>query len=303
MAGQVVSDGADLCFLPRFGFLDGTAYTVTLGGAEVALLSRPRPEPPATTEVAGIWPTAGRVPRNLLRLYVLFSAPMSEGYAARHVQLTDDGGKPVAGALLPAEHELWDTARCRLTVLLDPARIKRGLSAHRAAGYPLRPGQPFRLVVDDGFRDAAGARLRAPAQRRYVAGDDERCRVDPAAWRLDVPAAGSRGPLRVSFGRPLDHGLLGRCLRVAGPGGRPVSGTQQPGLHELSWRFTPSEDWVPGRYRLLVDPVLEDVAGNSVTRVLDRDLTSPDGGLGPAGGPVCIAFGIDSGQGGARDSW
>jgi hypothetical protein len=240
----------------------------------VAVLSRSRPEPRATTQVAGIWPTAARVPRNLLRLYVLFSAPMSEGYAAGHVRLTDDGGVPVPGALLPAEHELWDAARRRLTVLLDPARIKRGLAAHRAAGYWLQPGQPIRLVVDDGFRDAAGARLRAPAQRRYQVGGDERRRVKPGAWGLAVPAVGTVGPLQVSFGRPLDHALLGRCLRVAGLGGQPLDGTGQAGPQELSWRFTPREPWVPGLYRLLVDPVLEDVAGNSVSRVFDRDLAS-----------------------------
>jgi hypothetical protein len=31
---------------------------------------------------------------------------------------------------------------------------------------------------------------------------------------------------------------------------------------------------VPGSHRLLIDPVLEDLAGNSVSRVFDRDLTA-----------------------------
>jgi hypothetical protein len=289
MAGRVVRDEADLCFLPRFGFLDGTAYAVTVNGAQLAVLPRPRPERPATTEVAGIWPTATQVPRNLLRLYVLFSAPMSEGYAARHVHITGDGGERVPGAPLPAEHELWDAARRRLTVLLDPARIKRGLAAHRAVGYPLQPGQPFRLVVDDGFRDSAGARLHAPAQRRYQVGGEERRRVDPAGWRLTAPAAGTTGPLVVGFSRPLDHGLLGRCLRVASADGRTVNGAAQPGPEEMSWQFTPQEEWAPGLYRLLADPVLEDLAGNSVTRVFDRDLATP-GGEPPQPGPAAVAF-------------
>jgi hypothetical protein len=276
MAGRVVRDGDDLCFLPRFGFMDGTAYGVSVGGEPAAVLSRPRPDSPATTEVAGIWPTAEQVPRNLLRLYVLFSAPMSEGYAARQVRLTDDAGQPLAGALLPAEYELWDAAHQRLTVLLDPARIKRGLAAHREAGYPLRAGEAFRLVVEDGFRDACGATLRAPAQRRYQAGGDERRRVDPGAWTVAAPAAGLAGPVQVTFDRPLDRALLERCLRVAGPGGRLVPGTARPGPRELSWMFTPRQPWAPGGYRLLVDPVLEDLAGNSVRRVFDRDLARPD---------------------------
>ena len=160
MAGRLVRDGDDVCFVPRFPFVDGTTYTVVVDGAVAAVLVRPRPDGPATTEVVGIHPTAGEVPRNLLRLYVPFSAPMSEGQAARHVRLVDDAGDELTGALLPTEHELWDGGRRRLTVLLDPARIKRGLVAHREAGYPLQAGAPFRLVVDDGFRDASGTPLR-----------------------------------------------------------------------------------------------------------------------------------------------
>ena len=85
------------------------------------------------TEVMAIYPTAAEVPRNLLRLYVWFSAPMSEGYAARHVRLAGDAGERLAGALLPGG-ELWSGDGRRLTLLLDPARIKRGLAAHREAG-------------------------------------------------------------------------------------------------------------------------------------------------------------------------
>ena len=225
MAGQLVRDGADLCFVPRFAFLDGTAYTVTVEGATAATLVRARPGWTAATEVADIRPTAAEVPCNLLRLYVWFSGPMSEGYAAGNVRLADDGGCTIPGALLPGEHELWDASRRRLTVLLDPARIKRGLAGHREAGYPLRPGEPFRLVVDSGFRDAQGLPLRADAQRRYEVGGEERRHVDPASWVLTVPPAGTSEPVQVAFGRPLDHGLLARCLHVAGPGGELIHGT------------------------------------------------------------------------------
>jgi hypothetical protein len=198
---------------------------------------------------------------------------MSEGYAAGHVTLVDAGGDALTGALFPTEQELWDGDRVRLTVLLDPARIKRGLAPHREAGYPLRPGEPFRVVVGEGFRDAGGAPLRAAAERRYDVGDDERRRVDPAAWALRTPRRGTVAPLEVAFGRPLDHGLLARCLKVTGPDGLDLDGRAETGPEERSWRFTPRSPWAPGWHRLVIDPVLEDVAGNSMTRVFDRDLT------------------------------
>jgi hypothetical protein len=276
MAGRLVRDGADLCFVPRFAFLDGTAYTVAVDGASAAVLVRARPDHPATTEVTGIRPTAPEVPCNLLRLYVWFSAPMSEGYSAQYVRLADDSGDTIAGALLPSEHELWDASRRRLTILLDPARIKRGLAGHRHAGYPLRSGEPFRLVVDGGFPDARGLPLRAGAERRYQVGDEERRHVDPGNWVLTVPPAQTLEPVQITFGRPLDHGLLARCLHVAGPGGQPVDGTARIGPQERSWQLVPRHAWEPGPHQLIADPVLEDLAGNSVSRVFDRDLTRPE---------------------------
>ena len=59
-----------------------------------------------------------------------------------------------------------------------------------------------------------------------------------------------------------------------------MRGTQETGDQERSWRLIPREPWVPGSHQLLVDPVLEDLAGNPVSRVLDRDLAAC------AGGPV-----------------
>jgi hypothetical protein len=289
MAGRLVRDRADWCFVPRFAFLDGTAYTVTVDDAIAASLVRARPDRMATTDVASIRPTSAEVPRNLLRLYVWFSAPMSEGYAAGHVRLADDNGGTIAGALLPSEHELWDASRRRLTVLLDPARIKRGLADHQKTGYPLRSGEPFRLVVDGGFRDAQGLPLRAGTQRRYLVGGDERRHVDPRSWVLTVPQAGTFEPVRVAFGRPLDHGLLARCLHVTGPGGESIHGAPQTGAEEKSWQLVPRRAWAPGTHQLTVDPVLEDLAGNSVSRVFDRDLTRPEDQPRPPR-PVTLTF-------------
>jgi hypothetical protein len=288
-AGRLVRDGADLCFVPRFAFLDGRTYTVTVEGTTAAVLVRARPERPAVTRVTGIRPTAAEVPVNVLRFYVWFSAPMSEGCAAEQVRLARDDGSPIAGALLPTEHELWDASRRRLTVLLDPARIKRGLTGHQQAGYPLRPGEPFRLIVGTGFLDAQGLPLQTPAQRRYHVGGEERRHVDPASWVLTVPRAGTSEPLLVSFGRPLDHGLLARCLKVSGPAGQLVDGRARTGPGELSWQLAPRSAWASGAHQLAVDPIVEDLAGNSVSRVFDRDLARLEDQPRPAR-PVTVDF-------------
>jgi hypothetical protein len=276
MAGRYVALEGGVSFIPRFRFVDGTAYAIEVDGVFAASLFRPEPDRRPVSEVVGIWPTAAEVPRNLLRLYIWFSSPMSEGQAAKHVRLLGGNGQNLDQAFFTLEQELWDRDRRRLTVLLDPARIKRGLVPHRELGYALVEGDSVRLVVDAGFRDARDRPLRAGAERTYRVGPDERRRVDPTTWDLSAPAAGSPAPLDARFDRPLDQALLARCLKVEGPAGGQIPGRGRIGPEARSWSFQPQPEWAEGPHHLVVDSILEDLAGNSVRRVFDRDLGRPE---------------------------
>jgi hypothetical protein len=222
-----------------------------------------------------MYPSGPTVPLNLLKFYVHFSAPMREGWQHRAARIRRaDTGEHLHDVFLPGDTELWDRDRTRLTLLLDPGRIKRGLLPHRQLGYPLTEGVAIVLSVDATFEDASGAPLRASVERGYEIGPAVRTRVDPAAWRLDVPHAGTREPLTVAFDRPLDHALLQHSLTVRiADAGASVAGQPSIGAAEQSWEFWPDTPWSPGRYELRIDALLEDLAGNSVARVFDRDLT------------------------------
>jgi hypothetical protein len=283
VAGSYVHDGEDVCFVPRFPFVAGAEYTALvhrLGAPAFDLedfdrltLARARDDATPTTRVVAVHPSSGEVPRNLLRVYVHFSAPMSEGGLGRHVRVCDAGsGEPLDGAFLPMDPELWDRSRQRATVLFDPARIKRGLAPHREAGYPLREGATVDVVVDRELRDADGRPLARGTVHRYRVIGDVRTRVDPADWDVDPVAAGTRAPLVVRFDRRLDHALLQHCIVVTAPDGSVVPGEADVGDGERSWAFTPARPWPAARHVLAVDPMLEDTAGNSVRRVFDRDL-------------------------------
>ncbi len=43
----------------------------------------------------------------------------------------------------------------------------------------------------------------------------------------------------------------------------------------LVWRFTPKSPWGSGNYRLVVGTDLEDVAGNSIARPFEVDVSGP----------------------------
>jgi hypothetical protein len=274
MAGRFDLVGEQISFEPRFPPVPGTSYSLLVDGVERGATTVPAVARAATTRVDAIHPRATVVPLNLLKLYIEFSAPMSEGWAARMVRVRRaDDGRPVPEVFLPGDSELWDRARRRLTMLLDPGRIKRGLGPQAALGYPLEAGVAVVVSVDVGYPDEGGARLVGAMERRYAVGVALRRHVDPAAWRLHPPRAGSRQRLVVGFDRPLDHALLGSCLEVVDTIGQRVVGAASAVDGDAEWRFEPRHAWQAGVYRLLVDARLEDLAGNSLRRVFDRDLT------------------------------
>lgn len=276
-----------LCFVPRFPLRAGTSYTALLdsawlgedGAAPVALTvhvpAAPRGEP---TRVLEIFPTSAEVPANQLKLYVQFSAPMSLGQAARRIRVEDlDSGLSLDTALLPIDPELWDRELTRLTLLFDPGRIKRGLAPHEAESLPLTAGRRIRVVVDAEFLDQDGHPLAARAERHYRVSEVLRERPDERAWTLELPRSGTREPLRVRFDRALDAALARRCLWLRSDAGEPVAGAIALGEGETRWNLVPDVPWRAGVYRLCIDGQLEDLAGNSLLRVFDRDLAhAPD---------------------------
>ena len=216
------------------------------------------------------------MPANLLRFAVTFSGEMEDGSAAGHIHLLDETGVVIPGALLEMPPELWDREHRRLTVLLEPGRIKRGLRPHEQAGPPLREGGTVMIVVDAGIRDASGSPLIEDAHRAYRIGPPIRSRVDPTRWDVHWPDAPSE-PLVVRFDRSLDRALVHRYLRVLDAHESAVAG--RAALDETGelWMFTPAEERTDyANWALRVDTRLEDLAGNSVRRVFDRDLDRPE---------------------------
>ncbi len=284
-AGDFILGRDSVSFIPRFPFVDGMGYSLLIdsgGGVEsleVWAIHRPSAASVPAAEVVAIYPTAAELPVNLLRIYITFSNPMSEGWALRAVRLhREDTGEVLEGAFLPPDPELWDPSRRRLTMLLDPGRIKRGLIPNQEVGYPLIEGVPVTIEVNAEFRDAGGRPLKAGAGRSYRIGPAIRARINPGCWQLTIPEADSADPLIVKFDRPLDYALLQHSLRVCDSNGLLLQGQEEVGPAEESWRFMPVFPWSEGSYQLVIGPRLEDVAGNSPGRVFDRDVTQAEDG-------------------------
>ena len=229
----------------------------------------PAPERAPTTRIVSVTPSGAVWPENVLRLYVTFSAPMRMGVAWDHIRMLGADGQPMGGMFVQFDQELWDPAGRRLTVLFDPARIKRGLVDNINEGPPLKAGETCTLEIDAAWRDAAGGLLAQPLRRAIAVGPPLRAALDPADWRLTPPSAPD-APLLVDFPHALDAALAVRAFTVA-RFGAPVPCVSELAGDDARLTMTPDAPWRPGGYALEADPVLEDIAGNRIGRPFEID--------------------------------
>jgi hypothetical protein len=226
-----------------------------------------------TTRAARIYPSTDEWPANTLRMYVAFSAPMASGDVYAHIKVLDADGHVVEGPFVEIEPELWDPTGTRLTLLFDPGRIKRGLVDNESSGPPLMPGRTVTIEVDPAMRDARGAPLAEKLTRIVRVTDAVREPVDVKTWRVEVPRS-ARDDLVITFPRPLDHALAQRAISIS-HGGVRVPGKIALEDNETRFRFTPDAGWKSGAHEIVVDGVIEDVAGNRLGKVFDVDTSDP----------------------------
>jgi hypothetical protein len=222
--------------------------------------------------LTAIFPSGGEVPANHLKFYIHFSQPMRQGVFLRHCSLLDDRGNEVPEPF--RETELWSGDRLRLTLWLHPGRQKTGVNLNEEFGPVLNAGRSYTLVVSGKWPSDDGIALGADTRKKYRAIARAAERLDTAAWRPTPPPAGSTAPLSVRFPAPLDHALLLRCIRVLDAENKPVPGSVTVGEREQSWSFTPSHPWESAAHILAADSILEDLAGNSLARPFEVDLTA-----------------------------
>ena len=285
MLGAYSVQGTNVRFVPKFPLKPGLSYCVEYFPPPArdvdsparyekvfSISAAPRGKP---AKITAVYPSADVLPENQLRFYVHFSVPMSRGEAYSHLKLLKADGEPVDLPFLEIGEELWDTSGRRLTLLIDPGRIKRGLKPREESGPVLENGHKYTLVIAAGWRDETGQPLAAEFVKKFVAGPPVEKAIDPKEWKIDAPAAGSKDPLAIRFPRPLDHALLERTFTVNDPAGKRVAGEITVVDSERRWLFQPDDRWSAGKHELVIDTTLEDLAGNRIGRAFEVDELTP----------------------------
>lgn len=273
VAGRVTRDRDVLTFTPAFGFVEGVDYVARIqapGEPHQLVPFRIRSErATADAIVTEVFPSGDVLPENVLRFYIHFAVPMAPHVAFDHITLRDGDGVVDDAAFMRFKQELWNEDRTRLTVLIDPGRIKREVATNRDLGPALTAGETYHLTVEGGWPSADGTRQLSTFSKAFSVSAALRERPDVQRWAVSAPCVGTRDPIEVALDRPFDRHALATGLRVMTHDEQAIAGTLDVVDGEQGWRFVPDEPWAGRDLRVVVDPDVEDVAGNNFRDLLD----------------------------------
>lgn len=220
---------------------------------------------PGPAHAVGISPQAKVLPANVLRFFVHFSSTAEGAFSRRDLRLRTAAGNVVGEPFLVLSEELWSPDGRRLTVLMEPGRIKRGMGGGAAHQPALVVGKRYVLEVRTGGVLLAKAfSVTTPVLEP----------LDERRWNLTRPRLRTRHKLVVVFDRTIDEASALDEVAMIGPDELPIEGRFDLSKDGQKLFFWPSDRWQPGRHRLDFSRRFEDVCGNRLGEALDHPIES-----------------------------
>lgn len=279
-------------FTPRFPFVAGVAYEVLFYSEQLSNNYNEVYLPKMASEtltlnfehkkisesasfVKAIFPTADTLPENLLKFHISFSNAMTVGEIYKRIKIFDRANKEIEKAFLVVDQEFWDEEMTVATLLLDPGRIKRGLKANLEMNAPLKAGESYTLVIDKNWKDVNGNFLEAGFRKQFHCTQADRVSPLMNQWSVVAPTH-THDVLVIKTNEPMNMISLSNGLLVKDGQGQSIEGEFTFLKNETGVSFKPKHGWVSEKYLLHINPLMEDLAGNNMNRVFDKDLQVAD---------------------------
>ena len=267
---------------PRFALVAGTTYRAVLSheGKTIASRDWKIAEPEATApNITEILPANSVLPANLLKFHIAFSEPMRQSRDIfDHIHLIDtDTDKKIEAPW--RRQELWSDDHRRLTLWIHPGRVKQGVNLRTTMGPVLQPDKNYALLIDAGLLSLPGKPTTAPTEKKFTTVAEDHSRPTAKTWQLTLPRVGTSDPVIIESPEPLDTPLALRYLSLTDILDQAVGHTLVTRNLESNlanrFAFIPTKPWRNEPYTIHAGTFLEDLAGNTPTRVFDTDLENP----------------------------
>lgn len=271
--GEVSKKDGIFSFTPIVPFSNGETYEIRYNGELQETFAINKSMDIRKPELLAIYPTRDTVPENLLKMYFVFSKPMQEvNSALEYITVIDETKKEEVSVFLELQTELWNKDHTQLTLWLDPGRIKTDLIPNEKLGLPIVNGNTYRIDVSKEFKDANGNPLNDNYGKTIFVRKRDSQIPDLINWTITRPETNTKNILTINFGESLDFALALETVQIINPDGKIVDGNFILSKKESILQFLPVAKWESGNYTISVDSKLEDLAGNNLNHLFDRDL-------------------------------
>jgi len=223
--------------------------------------------------ITNIYPTSNEIPENCLRFYIYFDSPMREGNALNFIKLFDQQDNEISHVFFDNVHELWTPDHKRLTLLLDPGRVKSGLQANAAMGRAFTEKNTYRLVVTKGFEGLNGYKMTSDYVKTFTAIREDRKGLDINQWHFEYPK-NKTDSLKIDFKESVDHVSANHYILIVDSHGTVIPTIVDLQKNEKKVIFKPVSNWVKGTYRILINHRFEDIAANNINGAFDHKVGS-----------------------------
>jgi hypothetical protein len=209
-----------------------------------------------------ISPEAKVLPANTLRFYIHFSRPGEAHFDREQLWLINEEGQVVPDPFLILSQELWSIDGRRLTVLMEPGRIKRGMGEAPSHEPAFVVGRIYSLVI---------TALGQTGRHTFRVSDPILEAIDETDWRIVSPNVGSLDPAILHFDRIMDAALCEDELEIMTTSGEVVQTRVSLSPDGTTMEFIPKRPWSAEEHSLVVSDRFEDVCGNRLGEALDHD--------------------------------
>lgn len=275
-------------FEPVIPFSEGKTYVLYQNNELLTRFTIDTNNEIEAPELIAIYPTSEEVPENLLKMYFQFSKPMQEvDNALNYITVFDESDGKVVDVFLELPTELWNKEHTRLTLWLDPGRIKTDLIPNKEKGLPIISGHTYKITISSDWKDSNGVALQSPYIKQFnVAQRDSK---QPAVSDWSINALPDQ--LEINFNEPMDAVLAKEVFRIKNDKNEILEGRLELTNNEQSLVFKPKIPFLSGSYTIEVASKLEDLAGNNLNHLFDNDLAK--GGSKPYSEYKTVSFTID----------
>ena len=164
--------------------------------------------------VETIFPQGEDLPSNILRFYIQFSAAMGLENPYDFIHIEDSNGNRLDGPFVEFENGLWSGDRTRLTLLLHPGRIKRGVGPNLTQGEIFKIGKSYQLIISGEWQSGNGQKLQSTFQKEFSIVDAIRTTIEIEKWVPNSPLSKSTQLLIIQTDREIDYALSQRLVTV-----------------------------------------------------------------------------------------